>query len=137
MEAKKVVLERLAKGRDDVSGSADAQIELAKLENTMEEEEYAMDKGTPITAEGDEKKAYDAAWKNYTHRISDLALHRGKVNALIMGQCQSNVMERLKTDPTWDQVVANAYHLDLMQLIRATVMSQTGDQYPFLTIQKQ
>ena len=46
-------------------------------------------------------------------------------------------MERLKTDPTWDQVVANADHLDLMQLIWATVMSQTGDQYPFLTIQKQ
>ena len=37
MEAKKVVLERLAKGRDDVAGAADAQIELANLENTMEE----------------------------------------------------------------------------------------------------
>ena len=54
-----------------------------------------------------------------------------------MGQCQPNVMERLKNDPTWNQVVANADHLELMQLIRATVMSQTGDQYPFLTIQKQ
>ena len=53
MEAKKVVLERITKGRDDVSGSADAQIELAKLENTMEEAEDAMDKGTPSTAEGD------------------------------------------------------------------------------------
>ena len=103
----------------------------------MEEAEDAMDKGTPITAEGDEKKAYDAAWKNYTHRMSDLALHRGKVNALIMGQCQPNVMERIKTDTTWNQVVANADPLELMQLIRATVMSQTGDQYLFLTIQKQ
>ena len=97
MEAKKVVLERLAKGRDDVSRAADAQIESAKLENAMKESEDAMDKGTPITAEGDEKKAYDAAWKNCTHRMSDLALHRGKVNALIMGQCQPNVMERLIT----------------------------------------
>ena len=95
-----------------------------------------MDKGTLIAAEGDEKKAYDAAWKNYTHRMSDLALHRGKVNALIMGQCQTSVMERLKTDTTWNQEVANADHLELMQLIRATVMYQTGDQYPFLTIQK-
>ena len=103
----------------------------------MEEAEDAMDKGTPITTEGDEKKAYDAAWKNYTHRMSDLALHRGKLNALIMRKCQPNVMERLKTDPTWNQVVANADHLELMQLIRATVMSQTGEQYPFLTIQKQ
>ena len=93
-----------------------------------------MDKGTPITAEGDEKKAYDAAWKNYTHKMRDLALHRGKVNALIMGKCQPSVMERLKTDPTWDQVVANADYLHLMQLIRDTVMSQTGDQYPLLTI---
>ena len=33
--------------------------------------------------------------------------------------------------------MANADHLELMQLIRATVMYQTGDQYPFLTIQKQ
>ena len=41
MEAKKVMLERLAKVRDDVSGAADAQIELAKLENTMEESEDA------------------------------------------------------------------------------------------------
>ena len=87
MEAKKVALERLAKGRDDVAGASDAQIELSKLENATEEAEYAMDKGTPITTEGDEKKSYDAAWKNYTHRMSDLALHRGKVNALIMGQC--------------------------------------------------
>ena len=46
-------------------------------------------------------------------------------------------MERLKTDSVWNQVVANAYQLELMQLIRATVMSQTGDQYPLLTIQKQ
>ena len=37
MEAKKVVLEKLAKGRDDVAGAADAHIELAKLENAMEE----------------------------------------------------------------------------------------------------
>ena len=50
MEEKKVVLERLAKGRDDVAGAANAQIELTKLENTMEESEDAMDKGTPITA---------------------------------------------------------------------------------------
>ena len=46
-------------------------------------------------------------------------------------------MERLKTDPTWNQVVANADRLELMQLIRSKVMSQTEDQYPFLTIQKQ
>ena len=103
----------------------------------MEEAEDAMDKGTTITAEGDENKAYNAARKNCTHRMSDLELHRDKVNALIMGQCQPNVKERLNTDPPWNQVVANAYHLELMQLIRATVMSQTGDQYPFLTIQKQ
>ena len=69
--------------------------------------------------------------------MSYLALHRGKVNALIMGQYQPNVMERLKTDPTWNQVVSNADHLELMQLIRVMVMSQTGDQYPFLTIHKQ
>ena len=58
----------------------------------MEEAEDDMDRGTPITAEGDEKKAYDAAWKNYTHRMSDLSLQRGKVNALIMGQFQPRVM---------------------------------------------
>ena len=100
---------------------------MAKLDNATEEAEEAMDKGTPIVAEGDENKSYDAAWKNYTHRMSDLALHRDKVNALIMGQCQPNVLERLKTDPTWNQVVADADHLELMQLIRATVMSHTGD----------
>ena len=54
-----------------------------------------------------------------------------------MGKCQPNVMEGLKTDPKWNQVVANADHLELMQLIRATVMSQTGYQYPFLKIQRQ
>ena len=110
-------MERLAKGRDDVAGAADAHIELATLENAMEEAEEAMDKGTPIAAEGDEKKAYDTAWKNYTHRMSDLSLHRGKLNALIMVQFQPSVMERINTDPTWDQVVANADHLELMQLI--------------------
>ena len=68
--------------------------------------------------------------------MSDLALHSNKVNALIMGKYQPNVMEILKTDPTWNQVGANAYHLELTQLSMATVMSQTGDQYPFLTIQK-
>ena len=88
-----------------------APVGLDKLENTIEEAEDAMDKGTPITAEDDEKKSYDAAWKNYTHRMSDLVLHRGKVNTLIMGQCKTNFMERLKTDPVWNQVVANAYHL--------------------------
>ena len=100
----------------------------------MEEAEDAMDKGMPITAEGDEKKAYDDAWNNYTHRMSDLALHRGKVNALIMGQCQPSAMEGLRTDTAWDKVVANADHLDLMQLIRDTVMSQTGDHYPLMRI---
>ena len=43
MEAKKVVLERLAKGRYYVVGAANAHIELAKLDNTMEEAEDAMD----------------------------------------------------------------------------------------------
>ena len=50
MEAKKVVLERIVKFRDDVTEDADAHIELFKLENTMEEAEDAMYKGTPITA---------------------------------------------------------------------------------------
>ena len=59
MEAKKVVLERLAKGSNNVAGAADAQIELAKVENVMEEAEDAMDKETPITAEGDEKKGME------------------------------------------------------------------------------
>ena len=76
-----------------------------------------MEKGTPIFLEGDEKEAYDAAWKNYTHRMSDLALYRGKVNALIVVQFQPSVMERINTDPTWNQLVANADHLELMQLI--------------------
>ena len=57
MEEKKVVLEWLTKVRYDVARAADAQIELAKLENAMEEAEDAMDKGTPITAKGDEKKS--------------------------------------------------------------------------------
>ena len=48
MEAKKVVLESLTKGRDDVAGAANAHIELAKLENTMEEAEDAMDKGSTL-----------------------------------------------------------------------------------------
>ena len=130
-------MERIAKGRDNVAGAADAHIKFSRLDNTMEEAEDDMDIGTPITSEGDEKKAYDAAWKNYTHRMIYLALHRVKVNALFMGQCQPNVMKRIKTDPTWNQVVANADHLDLMQSNKATVMSQTGYQYPFLTIQKQ
>ena len=37
MESKKVVLERLAKGRDDFAVASNAHIELAKLENAMEE----------------------------------------------------------------------------------------------------
>ena len=44
MESKKVVLERLSKGRNDVAGAANALIELTKLENTMEEAEDAIDK---------------------------------------------------------------------------------------------
>ena len=61
MEAKKLVLARLAKGRDDVVRDADSHIELAKLENTMDKSEDAMYKGTSITAKGDKKKSYDAA----------------------------------------------------------------------------
>ena len=59
--------------------------------------------------------------------MSDLELHRDKVNALIMGQCQPNVMERPNTNPTWNQVVANADHLELMQSIMDTgLLSETS-----------
>ena len=42
MEAKKVVLERIAKGRDDAAGAADAHIELAKPEAKEEAGEIPM-----------------------------------------------------------------------------------------------
>ena len=56
---------------------------------------------------------------------------------MVRGECMKLLLEKFKYDPDWDKTSTSYAHLQLLILIRNTVLAQTKDQYSFATVYKQ
>mmetsp|Transcript_6460 Transcript_6460/g.18189 ORF Transcript_6460/g.18189 Transcript_6460/m.18189 type:complete len:156 (+) Transcript_6460:911-1378(+) len=70
-------------------------------------------------------------------RTQKLITHGGQSYALILGQCTTNLKEKMKQDPQWDSVTKSYNPLKLYSLIERTIIGHTDDQYPCTVVYEQ
>ena len=66
-----------------------------------------------------------------------LQKQRGQAYSMIRGQCMQVLLDKMKHDIDWDATSKSNDPLLLIQLIKKTILAQTGDQYPFATVYDQ
>jgi hypothetical protein len=87
-------------------------------------------KDEPYEPSGKFKDDYKSAKEAYDKRILHLNINRGKVFAIIRGQCTPALIQKLKADPSWKKVAENNQDsLALFDLIERITLSYTEETY--------
>jgi hypothetical protein len=99
----------------------DNKIKLAKFELTDVVE---------VKTTADESMAFNNAWRTYCERTDCLVRSRGKVvYSLVLGQCTTVLLNKMKQDADW-QAVSDSYGpLKLLKLIEKFILKQSDNQY--------
>lgn len=104
--------------------------EIARLKNNVELLQFEADHEHTIVLTGIDKVEWETDVQSYKKRVELLQTNRGKAFSLIMGQCEERLVHKMQDDPEWKTVQASANPLLLFQLIKRTVLSQSGETYP-------
>jgi hypothetical protein len=71
----------------------------------------------------------DISWWTFRERTDRLVWSRGKVYALVLGQCTTVLLDKMKQDSDW-QTVSDSYNpLKLLKLIEKFILKQSDNQY--------
>jgi hypothetical protein len=109
-------------------------IEIATLENDIEEKVYESRQDVPVKLPAAEMLEYSNKCKAHSVRVAALEKHWGNVYSLIYGQCTQILQDKMKQDEAWTAVSASYKPLELYKLIKRVVLKQTEDQYPVAAI---
>jgi hypothetical protein len=98
----------------------DDKLKLAKVELTDVVE---------VKTTADESMAFNNASWTYCERTDCLIWSRGKVYPLVLGQCTTVLLNKMKQDADW-QAVSDSYNpLRLLKLIKKLILKQSDNQY--------
>jgi hypothetical protein len=73
----------------------------------------------------------------HSHHVATLEKHRGKLYALIYGQCTQILQDKLKQDKNWATVSVSYKPLELYKLIEQVILKQIEDRYPVAALWEQ
>ncbi len=121
----------------DQNTDIDYSIEIAELENEIDEAVYEQSQDVPYKLTQAKVLEYSNEFKLHSHRVANLEKHRGIVYLLIIGQCTQILQDKMKQDQRWNAVSASYKPLDLYKLIKRVILRQTEDQYPVAAVWKQ
>jgi hypothetical protein len=98
----------------------DKKLKLAKFELTDVVE---------VKTTADESMAFNNAGRTYCERTDCLVRSRGKVYSLVLSQCTTVLLDKMKQDADW-QAFSDSYHpLKLLKLIKTFILKQFDNQY--------
>ena len=112
-------------------------IEIGETKNKLAEAQQKLDEVPPIELHGADKEENKAAWTTYNTRISNLELHRGKVFAMIEGQCTQALLDQMKSDAQYSTVMQSQDPLALKAMIDRIIVNKSETMYPYATIMEQ
>ena len=112
----------------DMINDPDLDITLAKLQNNMVEELAKHEDPLEIVLFGDKKAEHEGKWKTYREKQSRLEKHRGQTFSTILEQCLQQLLDQMKQDVIWTTVSTSYDQLQLISIIKKTVLAQTEDQ---------
>jgi hypothetical protein len=90
-----------------------------------------------VKTTADEGMAFSNFWRTYRERTDCLVRSWGKVYSLVLGQCTTVLLDKMKQDADW-QVVRNSYDpLKILKLIEKSILKQSDNQYKIGIIMEQ
>jgi hypothetical protein len=112
-------------------------VEIAEVENQIEDITYQQGKDVPYSLTKEEELEFSNESKSHSYRVATLEKHRGQVYALIYGQCTQVLQDKMKQDKGWPAVSVSYDPLLLYKLMERVIMKQTEDQYPVAALWEQ
>ena len=83
------------------AGDLDAPMQLAILENEIDEAKYQAGIELPVKLSEMEKTQHENEWRTYRERTSRLEKQRGQAFSMIRGQCMQVLLDKMRHDPDW------------------------------------
>lgn len=130
MKEHKAAREAIVAADPDTIEAANAKMEIATLENNIEDAEDEMEGDMPLKLEGDEHTRWQSLLKTYSIRVDNLTKHRGQVFSLLLGQCTEMLQDHMEFHASYDEVKTSQDPLKLLDLIQQTILGHAEDTYP-------
>ncbi len=108
-----------------------------EVENKLKISKFELTDVVEVKTTADEGMAFSNSWCTYHERTDCLVWSRGKVYSLVLGQCTTVLLDKMKQDAVW-QVVSDSYNpLKLLKLIEKIILKQSDNQYKIAIIMEQ
>jgi hypothetical protein len=100
-----------------------------EVESKLDVAKFELTDVVEVKTTSDEAMAFSNSWRTYHERTDRLVRSRGKVYSLVLGQCTTVLLAKLKQDSDW-QTVSDSYDpLKLLKLIEKYIQKQSDNQY--------
>ncbi len=94
-----------------------------EVDNKLKLAKFELTDVVDVKTTADESMAFNNAWQTYHERMDYLVSSRGKVYSLVIGQCTTVLLNKMKQDADW-QAVSDSYDpLKLLKLIKSSSSS--------------
>jgi hypothetical protein len=99
-----------------------------EVENKLEMSKFELTDVVEVKTTADEGMAFSNSWRTYCERTDCLVRSQGKAYSLVLGQCTTVLLDKMKQDEDW-QVVSDSYDpLTLLKLIEKIILKQSDNQ---------
>jgi hypothetical protein len=100
-----------------------------EVDNKLKLAKFELTDVVEVKTTADEGMAFNNAWHTYRERTECLVRSRGKVYSLVLGQCTTVLLDKMKQDADW-QAVSDSYNpLKLLKLIEEFILKQSNNLY--------
>jgi hypothetical protein len=100
-----------------------------EVENKLELAKFELTDVVEVKTTADEAMAFSNSWRTYRERTDRLVRSRGKVYSLVLGQCTTVLLDKMKQDADWQTVSDSFDPLKLLKLIEKYILKQSDNQY--------
>jgi len=111
--------------------------EKMEVEDELSKAQFEITEELEVVLTLDEKAERGNIFRTYREDEQRLINNRGKVYALILGQCTQTLKDKLKEDGDWEDIAEKYDAIRLLKLIEKYVLKQTESHYPYLAIQEE
>jgi hypothetical protein len=99
-----------------------------EVDNKLELAKFELTDVVEVKTTADESMAFNNPWHTYCERMDCLVRSRGKVYSLVLSQCTTVLLDKMKQDADW-QAVSDFYNpLKLLKLIEKFILKQSHNQ---------
>ncbi len=100
-----------------------------EVENKLELAKIDLMDVAEVKTTANEGMAFSNAWHTYRERMDCLVRSQGKVYSLVLGQCTTVLLNKMKQGADW-QAASDSYDpLKLLKVIEKSILKQSDNQY--------